>query len=125
MFKNIVSIAVAVIAGGLCFVGQGIQVGHAQTITFGPNGMQVNPNYPPSTGHDYRRYDDGAYGNRYSNDHNYRWHEVRERMRDYRDECRDGNRSACVRLGIIIGQNQARRDEWQREHPSYFWWDRD
>lgn len=128
---------------GLLLATSTAQPVQAQTVTFGPNGVQVGPNSPPDAGPDvrpddrpnYLRHDDRDHGDQYSSHHgdrfdgdhgrNDRWHEVRERMHEYRDECRDGDRGACVRLGIIIGQNQARREDWQRDHPSYFWWERD
>jgi hypothetical protein len=28
-----------------------------------------------------------------------------------------------VRLGIIIGENRARRDAWRREHPEVFFYE--
>jgi hypothetical protein len=46
-------------------------------------------------------------------------------MAEFREGCEDGNRRACVRLGIIIGENRERRQEWSREHPEMFSWDRD
>ena len=54
-----------------------------------------------------------------------RWEAVREQMAEFREGCEDGNRRACVRLGIIIGENRERRQEWSREHPEMFSWDRD
>jgi hypothetical protein len=48
-----------------------------------------------------------------------------EQMAEFREGCEDGNRRACVRLGIIIGENQERRQQWSREHPEIFSWDRD
>jgi hypothetical protein len=29
-----------------------------------------------------------------------------------------------VRLGIIIGEHRERRDEWRREHPDVFFYER-
>jgi hypothetical protein len=49
--------------------------------------------------------------------------ELRERMWRNRVECDRGDRGACVRLGIIIGENRERRSEWQRER-NWGWWDR-
>lgn len=139
MPKNLSCIAVAVLAGGLWFVGPSTPSVQAQTITFGPNGVQVGPNAPPDAGprrDDHRDHQDHRdHGDRYRRDHgdrgygdyhnDDRWREVRHRMREYREECQDGDRGSCVRLGIILGQNQARSDDWRREHPSYYWWDRD
>lgn len=84
----------------------------AQSIIIGPGGVEVRPDrreefVPP------RREED-----RY-------WRAVRDRMFQYREACRDGNRRACVQLGIIIGENRERRADWQRDHPDFFWWERD
>src|SRR5207244_4338537 len=49
--------------------------------------------------------------------------EIRERMFALRAECEDGNRRACVRLGIIIGEHREHRAAWRREHPDLFWWE--
>lgn len=34
--------------------------------------------------------------------------------------CDDGDRHACVRFGIIIGQHRERVADWRRSHPDYF-----
>jgi hypothetical protein len=39
-------------------------------------------------------------------------------------ECDRGDRRACVRFGIMIGENRERHQEWRRAHPEYFWWER-
>jgi hypothetical protein len=52
------------------------------------------------------------------------WDDVREQMAEFRAACEDGERRACVRLGIIIGENRERRAQWRREHPDFFWWER-
>jgi hypothetical protein len=49
---------------------------------------------------------------------------LRERMLQLREGCEDGDRRACVRLGIIIGENRARREAWRREHPELFFYER-
>jgi hypothetical protein len=36
--------------------------------------------------------------------------------------CDQGYRPACIRFGIIIGQNRGRVAEWRREHPDWWWW---
>jgi len=36
----------------------------------------------------------------------------------------DGDRRACVRLGILIGENRERRAAWRREHPDAFFYER-
>jgi hypothetical protein len=38
--------------------------------------------------------------------------------------CDKGDRKACVRFGILIGQNQERHAEWRRLHPEWWWWER-
>ena len=48
----------------------------------------------------------------------------RARMFELRGRCEDGDTRACVRLGIIIGENRERRAQWAREHPELFWWER-
>jgi hypothetical protein len=50
--------------------------------------------------------------------------EMRERMFDLRRACEDGDRRACIRFGIIIGENRERRAQWRRENPDLFWWER-
>jgi hypothetical protein len=51
--------------------------------------------------------------------------ELGERMLQLRERCEDGDRRACVRLGIIIGENRERRAAWRREHPDVFFYERD
>jgi hypothetical protein len=48
----------------------------------------------------------------------------RARMFELRERCEDGDTKACVRLGIIIGENRERRAQWSREHPELFFWER-
>jgi hypothetical protein len=50
--------------------------------------------------------------------------EMRDRMLQLREGCEDGDRRACVRLGIIIGENRERRAAWRREHPEVFFYER-
>lgn len=50
--------------------------------------------------------------------------ELQERMLELRAGCEDGDRRACVRLGILIGENRARRGAWRREHPEVFFYER-
>jgi hypothetical protein len=50
--------------------------------------------------------------------------DLREQMYGLRDACERGDRRACVRLGIIIGEHRERRAQWQRESPDLFWWER-
>jgi hypothetical protein len=48
----------------------------------------------------------------------------RRHMFQLRMDCERGDRRACIRFGIIIGENRERRAQWQRESPDLFWWDR-
>lgn len=50
--------------------------------------------------------------------------ELRERMLELRAGCEDGDRRACVRLGILIGENRERRAAWRRDHPEVFFYER-
>src|SRR5262249_17705174 len=50
--------------------------------------------------------------------------ELGERLMEYRVACEDGDRRACVRLGILIGENRERRAAWRREHPEAFFYER-
>jgi hypothetical protein len=50
--------------------------------------------------------------------------DLRDRMLRYREACEDGDLRSCVRLGIIIGENRARREAWRREHPEVFFYER-
>jgi hypothetical protein len=50
--------------------------------------------------------------------------ELGDRMMQLREGCEDGDRRACVRLGIIIGENRERRASWRREHPEVFFYER-
>jgi hypothetical protein len=47
-----------------------------------------------------------------------------EEMRRMHFDCDHGDRRACVRFGMILGENQAWHAEWRRTHPEYFWWER-
>ena len=38
--------------------------------------------------------------------------------------CDKGDRKACVRFGMLIGQNQQRHADWRRAHADWFWWER-
>jgi hypothetical protein len=50
--------------------------------------------------------------------------ELQDRMLQLREGCDDGDRRACVRLGILIGENRERRAAWRREHPEVFFYER-
>jgi hypothetical protein len=38
--------------------------------------------------------------------------------------CDRGDRKACIRFGIMIGENRERHAEWRRHHPEFWWWER-
>jgi hypothetical protein len=38
--------------------------------------------------------------------------------------CDKGDRKACVRFGILIGQNQQRHADWRRAHADWWWWEK-
>jgi hypothetical protein len=38
--------------------------------------------------------------------------------------CEQNYKPACIRFGIMIGQNQVRWADWRREHPNWWWWER-
>jgi hypothetical protein len=52
------------------------------------------------------------------------WERIREQMFQFKEGCEHGDRRSCVQYGILIGQNQERRADWQREHPELFWYER-
>jgi hypothetical protein len=74
----------------------------AQSLRIGPGGVEIRPGPERSPPRD----------------------ELRERMLGLRVACEDGDRRACVRLGIIIGEHRERREEWRREHPDVFFYER-
>jgi hypothetical protein len=78
----------------------------AQSIRFGPGGVEVRPEPEPSPPARVVR------------------DELRERMFRLREACEDDDRRACVRLGIIIGENRERRGQWRHEHPELFFYER-
>jgi hypothetical protein len=49
--------------------------------------------------------------------------EVREMFRLHR-ACDDGDRRACIRFGMIVGENRENRAQWRLEHPELFGWER-
>jgi hypothetical protein len=50
--------------------------------------------------------------------------ELGARLIEFRAACEAGDRRACVRLGIIIGENRERREVWRHEHPEAFFYER-
>lgn len=111
-------------AAALSVLGSILAAGavQAQSITVGPGGVRIDreapppvyvaPPPPPPHGADFERREE-------------RRDELRERMMELRDRCDQGDRRACVRMGIIIGENRERRAQWRRENPEAFWWERE
>ena len=50
--------------------------------------------------------------------------ELGDRLMEFREACEDGDRRACVRLGILIGENRERRAAWRHAHPEAFFYER-
>jgi len=38
--------------------------------------------------------------------------------------CDKGDRRACVKFGIILGQNEQRHADWRKRHAEWWWWER-
>jgi hypothetical protein len=38
--------------------------------------------------------------------------------------CDKSDRRACVRFGILIGQNEQRHADWRRTHADWWWWEK-
>jgi hypothetical protein len=49
---------------------------------------------------------------------------VEAEMIGFHQLCDKGDRRACVRFGILIGQNQQRHADWRRAHAEWFWWEK-
>jgi hypothetical protein len=49
---------------------------------------------------------------------------VETEMIGFHQLCEKGDRRACVRFGILIGQNQQRHADWRRAHADWWWWER-
>jgi hypothetical protein len=49
---------------------------------------------------------------------------VEAEMIGFHQLCEKGDRRACVRFGILIGQNQQRHADWRRAHADWWWWER-
>jgi hypothetical protein len=49
---------------------------------------------------------------------------VEAEMIGFHQLCDRGDRKACVRFGILIGQNQQRHADWRRSHADWWWWER-
>jgi len=50
--------------------------------------------------------------------------ELRRLLGGLRKECEDGEKTACVRLGFMIGENRMRRAALREVAPELFWWDK-
>ena len=58
--------------------------------------------------HDWR----GEWGHRPQRHSQHRLHEA----------CEDGNRRACVKFGIELGERRERREAWRQTYPQYDRW---
>jgi hypothetical protein len=38
--------------------------------------------------------------------------------------CDHGDRKACVRFGMMLGEMKEHHAEWRRSHPEFWWWER-
>jgi hypothetical protein len=47
-----------------------------------------------------------------------------DRLQRLRDACDDGNRSACIRFGVMLGENRERERQWRNERPDFYRWER-
>ena len=50
--------------------------------------------------------------------------EFHDRLFELRGACEAGNRGACVRLGIFIGEHRDRVAAWRRTYPEVFFYER-
>jgi hypothetical protein len=89
------------VAGSVLLVGLSGQL-FAQSVRIGPGSVEITPGIERPVPRD----------------------EIRERMLGLRVACDEGDRRACVRLGIIIGEHRERREEWRRQHPEVFFYER-
>jgi hypothetical protein len=37
--------------------------------------------------------------------------------------CDKGDRRACVRFGMMLGEAKERHADWRRNHPEFWWWE--
>ena len=37
--------------------------------------------------------------------------------------CDRGDRKACVRFGMLLGEGKERHGEWRRAHAEWWWWE--
>ena len=45
-------------------------------------------------------------------------------MIGFHDLCEKGDRRACIKFGMILGENRAHHAEWRRRYAHWFWWER-
>jgi hypothetical protein len=48
---------------------------------------------------------------------------VEAEMIGYHELCNKGDRRACIRFGILIGENHQRHADWRRAHADWWWWE--
>jgi len=46
-----------------------------------------------------------------------------DRLGRLQDRCDRGDRNACIRFGMILGQNREREAQWRRSRPDFYAWD--
>jgi hypothetical protein len=49
---------------------------------------------------------------------------VEAEMIGFHQLCDRGDKRACIRFGILIGENRQRHADWRRLHPDWWWWER-
>ncbi len=96
------------LAGALAFAPGAL----AQNIHIGPGGIDVGPPPPPPPRGGMMGPPPGPRD------------ELQARMYELRGACEAGDRRACVRFGIMIGENRERVAEWRHSHPDYFFYER-
>jgi hypothetical protein len=42
----------------------------------------------------------------------------------YHQLCNNGDRKACIRFGMLLGEMKERHVEWRKAHPEFWWWER-
>jgi hypothetical protein len=48
------------------------------------------------------------------------WKHKHYYLHQLREACEAGERHACVRLGMVIGEHRAQREAWQPHPPGYY-----
>jgi hypothetical protein len=110
--------AIHIFATALLIAVPAINEASAQSIRLGPGGVEIRPapevEVAPEEAPPPRRIVRPAPPR----------DELRSRMFQLRQACEDGDRRACVRFGVIIGENRERRAQWRRENPELFSYER-